>query len=193
MLKPVGVKIRSTQYSINEELYHLFFGDDRTPDLSDEDLLASLEAPVVERIDPQWIRGEEEDDDETVEVFTRGRLHLSDGICRLSYTELDENGENEVKTVISFSEKEPKNVVMTRTGAVNTAFIFDVGERTKSVYNLPFGALELTVFTLSVDNRLADEGSLLLDYCIEIRGATAERRRVSLTLTEQTPLSVPRE
>ena len=192
MLKPVGVTIRSTQYDINEDLYNLFFGNDRDVDLCDEDLLATLEAPVVERMDPEWIRGEDEEDD-TVEVFTRGGLHVADGIVRLSYTEYDERGENEVKTVITFSEKEPKNVVMSRTGAVNTAFIFEVGARTKSVYNLPFGALELTVFTIEADNRLVDEGTLVLDYCIEIRGSTAERRRVAITVTPQTPLSVPRE
>ena len=192
MLKPVGVTIRSTQYDINEDLYNLFFGNDREVDLGDEDLLATLEAPVVERMDPEWIRGEDEEDD-TVEVFTRGGLHVADGIVRLSYTEYDERGENEVKTVITFSEKEPKNVVMSRTGAVNTAFIFEVGARTKSVYNLPFGALELTVFTIEADNRLVDEGTLVLDYCIEIRGSTAERRRVAITIAPQTPLSVPRE
>lgn len=192
MLKPVGVTIRSTQYDINEDLYNLFFGNDRDVDLCDEDLLATLEAPVVERMDPEWIRGEDEEDD-TVEVFTRGGLHVADGIVRLSYTEYDERGENEVKTVITFSEKEPKNVVMSRTGAVNTAFIFEVGARTKSVYNLPFGALELTVFTIEADNRLVDEGTLVLDYCIEIRGSTAERRRVAITIAPQTPLSVPRE
>ena len=192
MLKPVGVTIRSTQYDINEDLYNLFFGNDREVDLGDEDLLATLEAPVVERMDPEWIRGEDEEDD-TVEVFTRGGLHVADGIVRLSYTEYDEQGENEVKTVITFSEKEPKNVVMSRTGAVNTAFIFEVGARTKSVYNLPFGALELTVFTIDADNRLMEEGTLVLDYCIEIRGSTAERRRVAITIAPQTPLSVPRE
>ena len=192
MLKPVGVTIRSTQYDINEDLYNLFFGNDREVDLCDEDLLATLEAPVVERMDPEWIRGEDEEDD-TVEVFTRGGLHVADGIVRLSYTEYDERGDNEVKTVITFSEKEPKNVVMSRTGAVNTAFIFEVGARTKSVYNLPFGALELTVFTIEADNRLVDEGTLVLDYCIEIRGSTAERRRVAITIAPQTPLSVPRE
>ena len=194
MLKPVGVTIRSTQHEINEDLYNLFFGSDRDVDLGDEDLLAALEAPVVERMDPEWIRGEGEDEeDETVEVFTRGGLHVSDGICRLTYTEFDERGENEVKTVISFSEKEPKNVVMSRTGAVNTAFIFEVGARTKSVYNLYFGALELTVFTIAADNRLMEDGVLILDYCIEIRGSTAERRRVAITVTPQTPLTVPRE
>lgn len=195
MLKPVGVTIKSIQYSSSEELYELFFGANADDSLPEEDgsLLAALEKPVVDRLDPKWLREElEEEEEEVLEIFTEGRLHVSDGLVRLSYTEQDE-GEGTVKTILSFGENTPKSVAMSRSGAINTTFLFEVGRRTKCVYNLAFGSMELTIFTLAVDNRLLDEGKLTLDYCIEIRGASVEHRAVTVTLTERERLSVPRE
>lgn len=194
MLKPVGVTVRSVQYSSSEELYELFFGaNDNIPVDEDDALLAALERPVVERLDAEWLRAEQEPQEEdTVEIFTEGRLHVSDGLVRLSYTEQDE-GESEVKTILAFLENSPKNVTMSRSGAINTTFVFEVGKRTKCVYNLPFGAMELTVFTLAVDNRLLEDGILVLDYFIEIRGASVEHRAVTVRVAERERLSVPRE
>ena len=194
MLKPVGVTVRSVQYSSSEELYELFFGASEAA-LPDEDgaLLEALERPVVDRLDPKWLVEEkEEDEEDALEIFTEGRLHVSDGLVRLSYVEQDE-GDAEVKTILSFLENSPKNVVMSRSGAINTTFVFEVGKRTKCVYNLPFGAMELTIFTLSVDNRLLEEGLLVLDYFIEIRGSSVEHRAVTVSLSERKRHSVPRE
>ena len=193
MLKPVGVTVASALLSGSEELYELFFGDRDNP-FSDDDgaLLENLERPIVENIDEQWLQPENEIEEDLMEVFTEGSLLVSDGVWRLTYTEQDSE-DNRVKTVLSFHEDTPGSVSMCRTGAINTTFLFDEGKRTKCIYSLPFGAMDFTIFTLFVDNRLATENKLVLDYCLEIRGSSLEHRRVSVTLTERTPLSVPRE
>ena len=194
MLKPVGVTVRSVLLGSSEELYELFFGghENSIPD-DDSALLEALERPVAERLDAEFLRAEPEvPEEDAMEIFTEGRLHVSDGLVRLSYTEQDE-GSEELKTILSFREAEPKCVSMSRSGAINTTFIFEVGKRTKCVYNLPFGAMELTVFTLAVDNRLLEDGILVLDYFIEIRGASVEHRAVTVRVAERERLSVPRE
>lgn len=194
MLKPVGVTIISKQYSYSEEMYDLFFANGDEPDRTEDDeaLLAALERPVTSKLDPEFLRQETENPEDVIEVFTEGRLHVADGHVRLTYTEHDEET-GEIKTVISFPESAPGNVIMTRGGAINTTFIFEVGKRTKCVYNLAFAAMELTILTLRVDNRLITDGSLTLDYCIEIRGASVEHRSVTVTLSERSHLSVPKE
>ena len=194
MLKPVGVTVRSVLLGSSEELYELFFGghENSIPD-DDSALLEALERPVAERLDAEFLRAEPEvPEEDAMEIFTEGRLHVSDGLVRLSYTEQDD-GSEELKTILSFREAEPKCVSMSRSGAINTTFLFEVGKRTKCVYNLAFGAMELTIFTLSVDNRLLEEGVLVLDYCIEIRGSNVERRVVTVRTSERGRLSVPRE
>lgn len=194
MLKPVGIKITSTQCSASEELYETFFGSDRAQTEEDDALLAALERPVTERLDERWLREEpDETEEDVMEVFAEGSLLVSDGDVRLTYRERDAEGNAEVRTVLSFAPQNPAYVTMSRTGAVNTAFIFEVGKHTKCVYDLTFGAMELTVFTVSVDNRLVEDGALTLDYCIEIRGADVERRRVKIELSDRAPVRVPRE
>ena len=193
MLKPVGVTIVSKQYSYSEELYDLFFADRDGDDMPEEDgaLLAALERPVTQNLDPKWLREEQEDED-VIEIFTEGRLHLSDGMIRLSYTEHDADS-GEVKTVLSFSEKTPTLVTMSRSGAVNTTFVFEVGKRTKCVYNLMFAAMELTVFTIGIDNRLLTDGVITIEYCIEVRGSNVERRAVTTKIADRVPFNPPRE
>lgn len=195
MLKPVGVKITSAQYSASEELYELFFGGDHAQPEEDGALLAALEKPVTERLDPRWLREEtnEDEDGEVMELFAEGRLRVTDESVQLTYTEHDEEGRAEVKTVLAFTQKDPNYVTMSRTGAVNTTFIFEVGRRSKCVYDLTFGAMELTIYTLAIDNRLATDGVITLDYCIEIRGSDVERRSVTVEVSDRKPLNVPRE
>ena len=45
---------------------------------------------------------------------------------------------------------------------------------------MPF---QIGVFALSVDNRLESDGVIALDYLIEIRGAQAERCKMTMKVT----------
>ena len=127
---------------------------------------------------------EEAQNDETIEIFTEGSLRIADGAVTLTYTETDVEGEGTLKTNIRFYQNEPKSVNMIRFGDVNASFFFEEHRRTKCLYNLPFGSMELTIRTVRVDNRLVEDGVLVLDYYIEIRGASAEHKRVTITLRQ---------
>ena len=71
---------------------------------------------------------------------------------------------------------------MIREGAVSTALVFEAGKRHHSVYNTPFMPFTVCVHTLTVSNRLEDDGVIELDYIVEIRGAQAERTKFKLEL-----------
>ena len=186
MLKKVGVTIHSEQYSVSDELYNAFCqgmdGDD-FPEADEEALFAAMET-VREGQPNNGFPAEppEKDENDTLEIFTEGRLKIRDGEVSLTYTETEESGFDHLETVLRFSEATPEVVSMIRFGEVNASFLFEARKRTKCVYNMPFGALELTIRTVSVDNRLVNEGILVLDYYIEIRGANAEHKCVTITL-----------
>jgi uncharacterized beta-barrel protein YwiB (DUF1934 family) len=74
---------------------------------------------------------------------------------------------------------------MIRSGSVSTALVFEPGKRHFCTYKTPYMPFEVCVHTIKVDNRLLDaEGTLDLDYVVEIRGAQAERCRLHLELKE---------
>ena len=186
MLKKVGVTIHSEQYSVSDELYNAFCQGMDSDDFSEEDeesLFAALET-VRQGQSNNGFPAEpaEEDENDTMEIFTEGRLKIRDGEVTLTYTETEESGFDHLETVLRFSESSPEVVSMIRFGEVNASFLFESHKRTKCVYNMPFGALELTIRTVRVDNRLVSDGILVLDYYIEIRGANAEHKCVTITL-----------
>lgn len=185
MLKKVGVYLLSEQFSVSDELYNAFCigseGDD-FDEVDEEALFAALErVSNGEGQKTDFLAAEQPEDDGTIEIYTEGSLRSADGAVTLTYTETDPETGVTLKTVIRFYENEPQAVNMVRFGDVNASFFFEPHKRTKCVYNMPFGSMELTVRTLRVDNRLVEDGVLVLDYFIEIRGASAEHKRVTIT------------
>ena len=184
MLKKVGVNILSEQYSVSDELYNAFCqaaGDDPEED-DEEALFAALERVSEGAPNTNFAAEEPSEDEGTIEIFTEGSLRIADGAVTLTYTETDTEGAGTLKTTLRFYENAPESVSMVRFGEINAAFLFEPHKRTKCVYNLPFGAMELTIRTVRVDNRLVKDGVLVLDYYIEIRGASAEHKCVTVTL-----------
>ena len=186
MLKKVGVTIRSEQYSVSDELYNAFCQSadmDDFPEEDEEALFAALENVSEGVVNTEFAAPPtEEDENDVIEIFTEGRLKVLYGDVTLTYTETEESSNGKLENILRFSESNPNSVSMIRFGEVNANFLFETHKRTKCVYNMPFGSLELTIRTVKIDNRLVSDGILVLDYYIEIRGANAEHKCVTISI-----------
>ena len=152
MKEEVRIKIRSVRYEVEASL----FSEENENELFD--LLGS-------------------DEPETVEINTVGRSVRKDGRVEISYEETEVTGMEGSTTAVSFLEADSGIVTMIRDGAVSTALVFEEGKRHHCVYNTPFMPFQVCVHTLKVDNKLLAEGTVELDYIVEIRGARAERTK----------------
>lgn len=166
MLKKVMIHICSRRGDISNDMFEYMFGEneeaeDTSPLPDDED------------------EGEE---DAPLEISMEGKLYVTGGEVRLSYTETEMTGMEGAKTTVHFRESEPGLITMMRSGPVNTALIFEEKSRHICAYQTPFMPFELCVHTLKVENRLLSEGKLYLDYVIEFRGAKAEHNLFELTV-----------
>lgn len=119
---------------------------------------------------------------ETLEIRSLGTLRRESGQIEYSYEETEATGMAGSTTAVSFREDHPELVTMLREGAVSTALVFEEGKRHHCVYQTPFMPFEICVHTLKVENRLAADGVLKLDYIIEIRGARAERTKFCMEI-----------
>ncbi|MBO5938457.1 MAG: DUF1934 domain-containing protein [Clostridia bacterium] len=119
---------------------------------------------------------------EVIEINSVGALEQKDGRIELSYDETEVTGMEGSRTAVSFSENASGVVSMIREGMVSTVLIFEEGKRHHCVYNTPIMPFEVCVHTLKVDNRLCEDGILLLDYIVEIRGAQAERTKFQMEI-----------
>lgn len=146
---------------------------------------ASLFAKQEEEIDLLSAVFGEAPEPEIMEINSVGKLLVEDGDCgrtELRYEETEVTGMSGATTSVSFANHQPGIVSMLREGSVSTALVFESGKRHHCIYNTPFMPFEVCVHTLRVENRIAEDGSLDLDYIVEIRGAQAERTQFHLQI-----------
>ena len=87
----------------------------------------------------QTYEGQEPD---VIELVTDGTMEFRDGGWDISYEESDLTGLAGVTTTFRV---EPGKVILTRTGNLKSQMIFQEGIPHDSLYQMPFGAMLITV------------------------------------------------
>ena len=171
MLKKTRIFLRSERFGVAAQLF--------------EDMLAGMteaDAFVEGVFDPLQT---DDDEPQDLEMYSDARLRLTDDMFSLSYEETALTGMEGTSSQLSFIRSQPHLLTMIRSGSVSTALVFEPGKRHFCTYKTPYMPFEICVHTIKVDNRLLDaEGTLDLDYVVEIRGAQAERCRLHLELKQ---------
>lgn len=120
------------------------------------------------------IRGRQqypEQDPEIIELTTEGTMELRNGGWDISYEESALTGLEGVTTTFRV---EPDQVVLTRTGALKSRMVFQQGVAHDSLYQMPFGALMLTVTATSLFYDIVPDGGVIdLSYNISIENTEA--------------------
>ena len=116
-------------------------------------------------------------------LVSEGILEEQDGRIILSYEENAIEGITGCTTVISFDKKAPECVTVERRGPLASLFVISKGERLFSVYQTPYGALDMCIYAKKVENTITSEGGTLsLDYAVELKGLTAQRTRMEVKI-----------
>lgn len=108
---------------------------------------------------------------EIIQLVTDGTMEFCNGGWDISYEESELTGLAGVTTTFRV---EPDKVTLTRKGALNSQMIFQKDVVHESLYQMPFGALMLSVKATSVFfDILPDGGVIDLSYNIEIENTQA--------------------
>ena len=120
------------------------------------------------------IRGRQsypEQEPEIIELSTEGWMEFRNGGWDISYEESELTGLAGVTTVFRV---EPGRVTLDRKGALNSQMVFEEGVAHDSLYQMPFGALMLTVkATFVYYDIVPDGGTIDLTYQINIENTEA--------------------
>ena len=115
------------------------------------------------------IRSEQRFEDmepDSIELMTEGTLELTGEGMILSYQESELTGLN--GTTTAFEVRGPQ-VILTRTGSVNSQMVFEEGKQHTSLYETPFGELAIDVQTSRLRHSLTERGGLMdLQYSISV-------------------------
>jgi len=113
----------------------------------------------------------EDQEPEIIELVTDGTMEFRSGGWDISYEETELTGLAGVTTTFRV---EPDKVTLTRKGALNSKMIFQKDVVHESLYQMPFGALMLSVKATSVFFDILPEGGVIdLSYNIEIENTQA--------------------
>ena len=110
-------------------------------------------------------------DPEIIELVTEGTMTSIDGGWDISYEESDLTGLAGTTTTFRV---EPACVTLTREGPLSSQMVFRQGVPHESLYQMPFGAMMITVCANKVYFDLKEQGGIIdLVYAIEIENTAA--------------------
>ena len=115
------------------------------------------------------IRGEQYFDDvdpDETKLMTDGTMEISDEGIFLTYEETERTGMEGTTTTFEVKEKQ---VILTRSGTVNSQMVFEEGKQHTSLYETPFGELPVDIRTSSLRHNLSQRGGLMeIKYSIAV-------------------------
>ena len=112
-----------------------------------------------------------EQEPEVIELLTEVTMVFRDGGWDISYEESALTGLEGVTTTFRV---EPGKVVLNRTGKLRSEMIFEEGVPHDSLYQMPFGAMLMTVkATFVYFDIVPDGGTIDLSYNLDIEHAAA--------------------
>lgn len=106
------------------------------------------------------------DGDDTIEVTTTGKYYEKDGKRYLFYDEIGDDTDMIVKNSIQIGEG---YVEVRKKGLVNAQMSFEKESKLVSIYETPYGQMEMGIYTtgISLDER-EDFLELKLEYLLEL-------------------------
>ena len=122
------------------------------------------------------IRGEQYFDDidpDATELMTEGTMTLTENGMVLAYEETALTGME--GTTTSFQIQGPQ-VILTRSGTVNSQMVFEEGRQHTSLYETPFGELSVDIQTSVLKHNLTERGGLMeIKYSIAVEHTVTGR------------------
>ena len=108
---------------------------------------------------------------DVIELVTDGTMEYRNGGWEIAYEESALTGLSGVTTTFRI---EPGQVILTRTGKLNSQMVFCEGVSHDSLYDMGFGAMMITVCAQRIISHIDELGGVLdLIYTIEIEHDTA--------------------
>lgn len=139
-----------------------------------------------------FVRGEqnyEGQEPDGTELMTEGTLRTTKGGCLLSYEESTLTGMEGTTTTF---EIRGNQVVLTRSGKVNSQMVFEEGRQHTSLYKTPFGELAINVQTNSLRHHITEHGGRMeIHYTIALGHAITGKNCFKIRVREKKP-NVPR-
>ena len=108
------------------------------------------------------------DKDEVVEVVTPGKFHLGESEFKAVYEESEISGMDGTTTTLVIKDDV---LVLEREGSTSTRMEFKKGEDVISLYNTPYGMMNINISTKELDIDMDEDGGVIYTkYVLGLEG-----------------------
>ena len=112
-------------------------------------------------------------DPDGTELMTEGTMVLTEDGMLLTYEETELTGM--AGTTTQFEVKGPQ-VILTRSGTVDSQMVFEEGRQHTSLYETPFGELSVDIQTSTLKHNLTERGGIMeIKYSIAVEHTVTGR------------------
>ena len=108
------------------------------------------------------------DKDEVIEVVTPGKFHLGESEFKAVYEESEISGMDGTTTTLVIKDDV---LVLEREGSTSTRMEFKKGEDVISLYNTPYGMMNINIYTKELDIDMDEDGGVIYTkYVLGLEG-----------------------
>lgn len=119
-------------------------------------------------------------DNENIEVVTLGDFYKQDNFYYAVYDETQISGMEGTKTTFKISSDK---LSLIREGSTNTQMEFKEREKGITLYDTPYGMLELELHTKKIDININDAGGdVFINYDISISGQKPQNTQLKINI-----------
>lgn len=111
------------------------------------------------------------DKDEVIEVVTPGKFHLGESEFKAVYEESEISGMDGTTTTLVIKDDV---LVLEREGSTSTRMEFKKGEDVISLYNTPYGMMNINISTKELDIDMDEDGGVI--YTKYVLGLEGQQR-----------------
>ena len=120
------------------------------------------------------------EDGDVIEVVSPGKYIKMDSGYKAVYEETEISGMEGTTTILTIKDKE---VLLEREGTTSTKMLFNEKEPSVSLYNTPYGMMEITTNTKKLNVEVNDNGgNIKIDYDMAIAGQEVLTTSLSLNV-----------
>ena len=120
------------------------------------------------------------DDESPIEVVTPGKFYKMENCYYAVYKETEISGMEGTTTTFKIY---PEKFSLLRMGTTSTTMNFEKGTKSMSLYNTPYGMLELEIETKELEINIDDNGGdITLSYFLYITGQTTQQTLLKIKI-----------
>jgi uncharacterized beta-barrel protein YwiB (DUF1934 family) len=121
--------------------------------------------------------------DDTIEVLTPGDYYKKDEAYYAIYDETEISGMEGTTTTL---EIQPERLSLIREGTTSAKMEFEKNKKYVTLYNTPYGALELLIQTKELKVKVNEQGGeILVDYNMSVAGQRPQKTELRINIRTQ--------